>query len=232
MPHAKLCGMVRAEREGGHDLERELAGAEFVEQFGRHLAEFEALLDVPFADAEARGDLVDRRAGVDQCRHRGEFVRRVHRGAHRVFHQRGFERRLVFLDEARRLVIGRDHALGSEFLQRLQATAAGRDGIKAVPLGRGADDQVLFQPAGLDARFQLGVFSRRRRRLASIGGGEHELAETDVLDFAAGGYGGGPSVTGGRETSLALENPSQIPSPSSSSEDCRRCRPGKDFPRP
>ena len=68
-----------------------VAGPEFVEQLGRDLAEAEALLDMPFGDAEAGGDRLDRLAGVDQRRHCGELVRRVHRGADRVFHQRGFE---------------------------------------------------------------------------------------------------------------------------------------------
>ena len=83
-------------------------------------------------------------AGFDQRRHRGEFVRRVHRGAHRVFHQRGFERRPRLLDKARHVVISRDDALGGEFLQRLEPPAASRDWIEAGSLGREADDEVLL----------------------------------------------------------------------------------------
>ena len=156
--------------------------AEFVEQLGRDLAELQALLDVPFADAKAGGDGLDRLAGVDQRRHRGEFVGRVHRGAHRVLHQRGFERGVRLFDEARHLVIGRDNALGGELLQSLQAPAAGRDGMEAAPLGRGADDEVLLQPAGLDARRQLGVLGCRGRRLADVGRRQDEPVEGDLSD--------------------------------------------------
>ena len=174
--------MVGAERERRHHLERELAGAEFVEEFRRHLTEPEALLDVPFADPEAGGDDLDILAGVDQRRHRGEFVGRVHRGPHRVFHQRGFERRRRFFDEARDLIIGRDRALCGKLLQCLQAPAAGGDGIDPGSLGRGANDEVLLQPAGLDTRLQLGVFRRRGWRLAGVGRRQDEPVEGDRSD--------------------------------------------------
>ena len=70
-----------------------------------------------------------------------------------------------------------------------------------------------------------GILGRRGRGLADIGRGKDELAEGDVADFAASGHGG-DSATGGREPSLALENPSQTPSRPSSSVACRRDRCG------
>ena len=99
------------------DFEADLAGAERVEQFGRELAELEALPDMPFGDAEPCRDRLDRGAAVDQRRHRGEFVGRVHRGAHRILHQRGFERGIGLLDQARHLAIACDRAFGGELLQ-------------------------------------------------------------------------------------------------------------------
>ena len=86
VPHRELRRVIGAEREGGDDLEADVAGAEGVEQFGRELAEAQALPDMPFGGAEARRDRLDRRAAVDQRRHGDEFVGRVHRGADRVFH--------------------------------------------------------------------------------------------------------------------------------------------------
>ena len=50
----------------------------------------------------------------------------------------------------------------------------------------------------------------RHRGSADIGGGQDKLTERNVAGFAAGGHGGHFLVTGGREPSLALENPSQI----------------------
>jgi hypothetical protein len=47
-----------------------------VEQFGCQLAEAQALPDVPFRDAKAGGDRIDRLAPIDQCRHRDKLVRR------------------------------------------------------------------------------------------------------------------------------------------------------------
>ncbi len=36
-PYGELARVVGAEREGGHDLERELPGPEFIEQLGHHV---------------------------------------------------------------------------------------------------------------------------------------------------------------------------------------------------
>ncbi len=68
--------MIGAERERGHDIEADVAVAISVEQFGRELAEPQALPDVAFRDAKAGGDRLDRFAPVDQGRHRDELVRR------------------------------------------------------------------------------------------------------------------------------------------------------------
>ena len=114
-------------------------------------------------------------------------------------------------------MIGLDDAFGGEFLQDLEPPAAGIDFVDAFAVDRRRmDDQVLQDAVGADAGFERGILGRRGRGLADIGRGQNELAERDVADFAAGGHGG-DSLTGGRETSLALENPSQIPSRPSSS---------------
>ena len=124
-PHRELRRVIGAEREGGDHLEADVAGAEGVEQFGRQLAEAQALADMPFGGAEARGDRLDRRARIDQRRHGDKFVGRVHGGAHRVFHQRGFDRVFGLLDFAGHLEVGIDDAFGGEFLQGLEPAAAG-----------------------------------------------------------------------------------------------------------
>ncbi len=111
VPHRELGGVIGAEREGGDDIEADVAGAVGVEQFGRELAEAQALLDMPFGSAEARGDLLDRGAAVDQLRHGDKFVGRMHRGADRVFDQRGFERVIGGFDFARDRMIGSDRRL-------------------------------------------------------------------------------------------------------------------------
>ena len=84
--------MIGAEGEGGHHLEPDLSCAVSVEQFGRELAEAQALPHMAFGGAEPNGNRLDRLAGVDQRRHRDKFVSRMHGGADRVFHQRGLER--------------------------------------------------------------------------------------------------------------------------------------------
>ena len=134
-----------------------LAGAERVEQLGRELAELEALPDMPFGDAEPCRDRLDRGAAVDQRRHRGEFVGRVHRRAHRVLHQRGFERGVGFFDQARHVAIACDRAFGGKLLQGLEPPPAGGDGEPLRFALIRADDQVLLQPAGADAGLELGI---------------------------------------------------------------------------
>ena len=157
-----------------------------------------------FADAEAGGNGFGVLAGVDQRRHRGEFVGRVHRRPHRVFHQRGFERGIRLLDEARHLIAGRDHAFGGKLLQCLQAPAAGGDGIDPVSLGCGADDEVLLQPAGLEARLELGVLRRRGRGLPCVGRRQDKPVEGDVSDSRCRFHA--RSLHGGRtEPSLVLQ---------------------------
>jgi hypothetical protein len=103
-PHGELRRVVGAEREGGHHFEADRPGPELVEQLRRDLAQAQALRDVPLRNAEAGGDRLDWLARIDQGRHRDEFVGRVHRGPHRVFHQRGFDRLVRRLDQARHLV--------------------------------------------------------------------------------------------------------------------------------
>ena len=62
--------------------------------------------------------------------------------------------------------------------------------------------------------------------LRTLAGERTSWLSGDVADFAAGGHGGGLLVTGGREPSLALVNPSPIPSRPSTSRTCRRSGPG------
>ena len=76
MPHGELRRVIGAKSEGGDDIEADVAVAVGVEQFGRELAEPQALPDVPFRDAEAGGDRLDRLAHIDQGRHGDELVRR------------------------------------------------------------------------------------------------------------------------------------------------------------
>ena len=184
--------MIGAEGEGGHHIEADVTGAVGVEQFRRELAEAQALANMPFGSAETGGDRVDRDAAVDQCRHGHKFIGRVHRGADRVFGERGFDRVVRFLDFAGDRMIGVDDAFGRELLQDLEPAAAGIDEVDAFAVDRRRmDDQVLQDAPGADAGFERHVFGRRGRGLADIGRGKDELAEGDVADFAASGHGGG-----------------------------------------
>ena len=76
MPHRELRLMIGAKGEGGDDIEADVAVAVGVEQFGRELAEPQALPDVPLRDAKPGGDRLDGLAPIDQCRHRDELVGR------------------------------------------------------------------------------------------------------------------------------------------------------------
>jgi hypothetical protein len=190
-PHRELGGVIGAEGEGGHGIEADAAGAVGVEQFGRQLAEAQALPDVAFGGAEAGRNGVDRGAGIDQRRHGNEFVGRVHRRPDRVLGERGLDRVFGLFDLARDPGVGGDDALGRELLQDSEAAAAGIDFVDASrPDPRRMNDEVLENAVGADAGFEGGILGRRGRGLAHIGRGEGELAESDVLDVAAGGHGG------------------------------------------
>ena len=76
MPHGELRLMIGAEGEGGDDIEADVAVAVGVEQFGRELAEPQALPDVALRDAKAGGDRLDSLAPIDQRRHGDKLVRR------------------------------------------------------------------------------------------------------------------------------------------------------------
>jgi hypothetical protein len=144
--------VIGAEGEGGDRLEADLSGAEGVEQLRRELAETQALLHVPLGYAEAESNRVDRLARIDEPRHGDEFVRRMHGGAHRVFHQGGFERLLRLLDEARHLEIRRNDALGGELLQGLEPASAGGDRMHVVRIERGGvNDEILLETPGPNA---------------------------------------------------------------------------------
>src|SRR5215469_6175270 len=53
VPYRQLRLVIGAQREGGDDIEADVAGAVGVEQLGRELAEAQALADMPFGGAEA-----------------------------------------------------------------------------------------------------------------------------------------------------------------------------------
>ena len=143
-PHGELRRVIGAEGEGGHHLEPDLSRAVSVEQFGRQLAEAQALPDMAFGGAEPNGNRLDHLAGVDQGRHRDKFVRRMHRRADRVFDQRGLPRRFGLFDQARHLEAGRERAFGGEFLQHLEAPAAGSDGVHVLGVAHRMNDEVLL----------------------------------------------------------------------------------------
>ena len=76
MPHRELCGVIGAEGKRSHDIEADVAVTISVEQFGRELAQPQALPDMAFRDAKPGGDRLDRFAPIDQRRHGDELVRR------------------------------------------------------------------------------------------------------------------------------------------------------------
>ena len=137
---------------------------------------------MPLRHAEAGGDGLDGLAGINQGRHGDEFVRRVHGGADRVLHQRRLEGLALGLDQARHLEVVGDDALGGKLLQDLEPPPAGGDGVDALLVGRGVDDQVLLYAPGLDACLQFGLRGGRGRGLADIAGGQDELVQGNVLD--------------------------------------------------
>ena len=170
-------------------IEADCSGAEGVEQFGRELAELEALPDMPFGDPEPYGDRLDRDAAVDQRRHCRVFVGRVHRRAHRILHQRGLDRGIGRLDKARHLAVGCDSALGGKLLQRLEPPPAGRDGEPLRLLLIRTDNEVLLQPASADAGLEFGILGCRCQTLADIGRGQDETVEGDIADDRGGVHG-------------------------------------------
>jgi hypothetical protein len=85
-PDGELGLVIDPKRESRHYLEGDRTRPEFIEQLGRHLAEPKTLLDVPLRYPKAGSDGLDRLTRVDQTRHRGELVRRVHAGANSVLH--------------------------------------------------------------------------------------------------------------------------------------------------
>jgi hypothetical protein len=96
----------------------------------------------------------------------------VHRGADRVFGERGLDRVLRLLDFAGHFVAcGIDDAFGGELLQDREAAAAGIDQINAFAGdASGVNDQVLQDALGADAGFKLCVFSLRGRVLRTLSG--------------------------------------------------------------
>ena len=131
--------MIGAEREGGHDIEADLSCAVSVEQFGRELAEAQALPDMAFGGAEANGDRLDRspasiKDAIATNSSAGCMAARIVFSISEVS-----QRRFGLFDQARHLEAGREHAFGGEFLQDLEPPAAGNDGVHV--LGRRPSDE-------------------------------------------------------------------------------------------
>ena len=213
VPHRELGGVIGAEREGGDGIEADVAVAVGVEQFRRELAEAQALPDMPFGGAEAGRDCVDRRAASISA----AMATNSSAGC--------IAARIVFstsevsiassgvLDLARDRMVGVDDAFGGELLQDLEAAAAGVDLVDAFAVDRRRmDDEVLQDAFGADAGFERGVLGRRGRSLADIGRGQDELAERRYCGLCCVRSWRETPATGRREPSLALGNPSQIPS--------------------
>ena len=209
-PDRELRGVVGAERKGRDDFEAGLAGAERVEQLGRELAELEALPDMPLGDAEAYGDGLDRDAAVDQRRHGGEFVGRVHRGAHRILHKRGFERGVGRLDKARHLAIACDRALGGKLLQGLEPPPPAVTAKRSGSPGTGQTIRFCFSPparmlalssasSDADAGLLRTLAGDRTRRSRGMVRTIEVVVMAEILP------------TGERETSPALSNPPRSP---------------------
>ena len=87
--------------------------------------------------------------------------------------ERGFERVVGLLDQARHRMIGVDDAFGRELLQDLEPPSAGIDFVDAFAVDRRRmDDQVLQDAVGADAGFERHILGRRGRGLADIGPGK------------------------------------------------------------
>jgi hypothetical protein len=87
----------------------------------------------------------------------------MHRGAHRVFGERGLERVFRFFELARDLGVRIDDAFGGELLQDPEAAAAGIDLKNAFAVDRGrVNDQVLQDAFGSDAGLEGGILGGPR----------------------------------------------------------------------
>ena len=215
-PDGALGAVIVGQGEGGQGLQVHLSVAVGCEQIGGDLAQAQPLAHQPLGHPEPRRDGGDGLPGADQGREGLELVGRVHRDAHGVFDQRGLERAVRRLDQARDRPVGGNQAVGRQRQQRPQPPSAGDHGVPALGVG-GADDQVLLQAVGADARLQFGVIGRRGRRLAGIGRRQHQSVEGNLVKGSNGVHRVSPRRAGD-SLSLAFLNPSPKPERASYSD--------------
>ena len=158
------------------------------------MPEAQTLLDQPFGDAEARGDVGHRRAAPGEAGERLDLVGGVHGGANHVLGQRQLALRRIVADHAAgHRVIGRQHALAGQVDEGGQAAAAGDYGVADVAFRAGFDGaghEVLQKAVGGDRGLELGERGLAGRCPADVGRRQLQFAERDGLDngFRHGGH--------------------------------------------
>ena len=132
----------------------------------------------------------DGAAGIGQVAERLDLIGRVHGGADSVLGQRNLFGRHDTPDHAARYgVVLVQRAFGAQRLHRGKPPPAGDhrvtpDTVRAGSHGTG--NQVLEQPVGGDRGLEFGEGRGIGRRLAHVAGGEFELGQRDIADFAFG----------------------------------------------
>ena len=176
--------------EGLEGVEVDLVGTVGVEEFGRGVAEAQALLDGTLRHPEAGGDAGDGGAVIGQRPEGLHLVGRVHGDADHVLGEGEFAVGRAVADDAagHGEVVGKN-ALAGEVDECGQPPAAGDDGVAfaAVRIGVAcADHQVLEQPVRGDGSLELGEGGLAGHGLADVGGRELQPVERDGSDDGIG----------------------------------------------
>ena len=130
LPHRHLALAVGGDGEGLEGIEVDLVGAVGVEEFGRGVAEAQALLDGTLRHPEAGGDAGDGGAVIGQRPEGLHLVGRVHGDADHVLGEGEFAVGRAVADDAagHGEVVGQN-ALAGEVDECGQPPAAGDDGV-------------------------------------------------------------------------------------------------------
>ena len=161
-------------------------GAVGVEDLGRGVAEAQALFDDPLRDPEAGGDIGDGGAVIGERAEGLHLVGRVHGDAHHVLRERELAVGGTVVDDAAgHGMVGGQHAVAGEIVERGEPAGAGDNGIVLAAVlaeSDGACNEVLKQPVDGDGGLELGEGGLAGLGPADVGGRALEAVERDGSD--------------------------------------------------